>query len=97
MHCPVCRAENTSGPTCRRCKADLSLLFALEDRHAGKLAAARRCLAEGKWQDAAAFAEQADGLRHDDESRQLLAVAWLLRGDFSRALQAYGSLNCQSG
>lgn len=30
MRCPVCRAENDRGPNCRRCRADLSLLFALE-------------------------------------------------------------------
>ena len=30
MRCPVCRAENTEETTCRRCRADLSLLAALE-------------------------------------------------------------------
>ena len=30
IRCPVCKAENSQGPTCRRCKADLSLLFRLE-------------------------------------------------------------------
>ena len=34
LRCPVCKAENAQGPNCRRCKADLSLLFALEDRRA---------------------------------------------------------------
>jgi hypothetical protein len=28
MRCPVCRAAVQSGPQCRRCKADLSLLLA---------------------------------------------------------------------
>jgi hypothetical protein len=28
--CPCCRAVNESGPACRRCKADLGLLFALD-------------------------------------------------------------------
>src|SRR5262249_17865113 len=32
MRCPVCKAENAQGPACRRCKADLSLLFAVEAR-----------------------------------------------------------------
>ena len=27
MRCPVCRADNTEGPQCRRCRADLSPLF----------------------------------------------------------------------
>ena len=39
MHCPVCKADNSQGPQCRRCKADLSLLFALEEQR-------RRTLAE---------------------------------------------------
>ena len=30
MICPVCRATNDQGPQCRRCKADLGLLFRLE-------------------------------------------------------------------
>jgi len=27
VRCPLCKAENTTPPTCRRCKADLGLLF----------------------------------------------------------------------
>lgn len=27
VRCPLCKAENTNPPTCRRCKADLGLLF----------------------------------------------------------------------
>ena len=34
MQCPVCKADNAQGPLCRRCKADLSLLFRLEARRA---------------------------------------------------------------
>ena len=30
MNCPVCRATNDQGAQCRRCKADLGLLFRLE-------------------------------------------------------------------
>ena len=30
--CPCCRAATESGPACRRCKADLGLLFALEQQ-----------------------------------------------------------------
>ena len=47
MRCPVCRAENDQGPQCRRCRADLGLLFGLEKRRRQALDAARRCVAQG--------------------------------------------------
>src|SRR5436309_2927847 len=34
MRCPVCRAENTTGPQCRPCRADRSPSFAQEARRA---------------------------------------------------------------
>ena len=37
MKCPVCRAENDQGPQCRRCKADLALLFTLADQRRSAL------------------------------------------------------------
>jgi hypothetical protein len=89
MRCPVCKAENAQGPSCRRCKADLALLFALEEQCERALAAARRCLAEGKWREAVSHAEEADKLRGDAESRRLLAVSHLLVRDFTRALTTY--------
>jgi hypothetical protein len=87
MRCPVCKAENVSGPNCRRCKADLTLLFALEDRRAWALAAARQALRGGKWREATTFAEEANKLRADEESRKLLAGVWLLRREFARAFR----------
>jgi hypothetical protein len=48
MICPVCKAENTQGPACRRCKADLSLLWSLESRREALLNAARQYLALAK-------------------------------------------------
>ena len=34
IRCPLCKADNLEGPACRRCKADLSMLFRLEERRA---------------------------------------------------------------
>jgi hypothetical protein len=85
MRCPVCKAENVQGPQCRRCKADLSLLFALEGRRQQALQAARRCLAAGRWAQALAHAAEAHWLRSDKPSRRLLAVAALLNRDFDSA------------
>lgn len=89
MRCPVCKAENTQGPSCRRCKADLSLLFAVEEQRRRILAAARRCLQRGDWQAAREHSEDADWLRRDEESLKLMAVTHLLGRDFAAAWQCY--------
>lgn len=85
--CPVCRASVEAGPLCRRCKADLALLFALEARRDSALAAARRSLAEGRAGEALAFAWEAERLRRGADARRLIAVAHLLRRDFAAARQ----------
>jgi hypothetical protein len=89
MRCPVCKAENPQGPQCRRCKADLSLLFALEEQRRRTLAEARRCLRCGEWQTAVEHAQTANWLRSDEDSRQLATVARLLGRDFAGAWQCY--------
>ena len=91
MRCPVCKADNLQGPQCRRCKADLSLLFALEEQRQRTLAEARRYLRSGEWQAAAEHAATADWLRSDEDSRQLEAVTRLLGRDFAGAWQCYQS------
>ena len=85
IRCPACKAENAQGPTCRRCKADLSLLFALEGRRAWTLAEARRLLAAGRTAEADELAEEADWMRSDTESRRMLALTRLMRRDFAGA------------
>ena len=89
MRCPVCKADNIQGPNCRRCKADLSLLFTLEDQRRRALAQARLCLRRGQWSQAANHAEEADWLRGDEESRRLEATAHLLQRDFAAAWESY--------
>lgn len=89
MRCPVCKADNSQGPQCRRCKADLSLLFALEGQRLRTLAEARRCLRSGDWQAAAEHAETADWLRGDEESQRMMAAARLLGRDFAGAWRCY--------
>src|SRR5579884_3906845 len=71
--CPVCRARVETGPQCRRCKADLSLLFALEGRRDVALAAARRALAAGRAEEALTSAREAEQLRHGADARRLMA------------------------
>lgn len=87
--CPVCRAENVPEPRCRRCKADLSPLFALEEQRSRTMAEAHRCLLRGQYRQAGQWAETADWLRGDESSRRLAALAHLLNGDFAGALRMY--------
>jgi hypothetical protein len=85
MRCPVCRAEGAEG-TCRRCKADLSVLAELEQARAGALAQAARCVAAGDGERALQHADAAHLLRADHQSWRLRALACLLMRDYRRAL-----------
>jgi hypothetical protein len=83
--CPVCRAAVEAGPQCRRCKADLSLLFALEAKRDSFLDAARRSLTFGRPDEALSLAHGAEYLRRGEDARRLIAAAHLLRRDFAAA------------
>jgi hypothetical protein len=89
MRCPVCKADKVQPPQCRRCKADLSLLFALENQRRQTLAEARRCLRRGEVAEALGHVEKANWLREDEESRRLAALARLLERDFAEAWEYY--------
>jgi hypothetical protein len=86
MLCPVCRANNDIGPGCRRCKADLSLLFELETHRCAHLTKAQALLGD---EAACSAARAADDICHGADAQQLLAVAALLCGDHASAWQAY--------
>jgi hypothetical protein len=92
MRCPVCRAEVHQGPQCRRCRADLSLLFHLEDQRRHALSLAYGCASQGEWRRAGAVVEGADTLRSDLESQWLRALVALGGRDFARAWRGYRRL-----
>jgi hypothetical protein len=85
MRCPVCRAENADEATCRRCKADLSLLVTLEQARGHALAQAAYAAARGDGARTLQHAEAAHRLRRDHESWRWLAVGGLLVRDFALA------------
>jgi len=93
MRCPVCRAQVEEGPQCRRCRADLSLLFRLDDQRTHALTVAEQCLRQRRPAQALALADGADALRHDEESQRLRILSLLCQRDFARALQEYGALS----
>ena len=91
MQCPVCRNQVDQGPQCRRCRADLSLLFCLEKQRVHILDVAMQCLSQRRPRRALALAEGADALRHDDQSQRLRILSILCQRDFARALQEYNA------
>jgi hypothetical protein len=92
MRCPVCRAELTSGPQCRRCRADLSLLFAIQHQRQQAVALALALAAGGHGDEVLALADQADQLQHGEDCQLLRALGHLLRGDFAAAWECYQSV-----
>ena len=92
LACPVCKADN-AGPTCRRCKADLGMLFALSDRRSELLAATRMAYNQNRLTDAWRFASAANEHRQDEESLRWIAMLQLLQGNFGEAWRAYRALN----
>lgn len=89
IRCPVCRAELNDSPQCRRCRADLALLIAVERQRRGLLDQAREQLRAGRPTAALSLTEQAAGLRPAADGQQLAALAHLLRRNFSAAWRAY--------
>jgi len=91
MRCPICRADNDQGPQCRRCRADLALLWTLEGQRGRALAAAYQALACGQPRELLGRAIHVDGLRRDEESSRLVVLAYLLCRDFAVAWQTYSA------
>jgi hypothetical protein len=92
--CPCCKASNESGPNCRRCKADLALLFSLEAERIELVSAARRLLQQSQFEEAGAKLVRAERLRRGDDVRTLRAGAFLLNRDFAAALDVYHGRPC---
>jgi hypothetical protein len=83
MRCPVCRAENGLDDCCRRCRADLSLLVALESQRRYYLAQAARAANLLQGAETVRHAMAAHELRRGEDSRRLLALGSLFQRNFS--------------
>lgn len=92
LRCPVCRADNSSGPICRRCKADLSLLWAVEARRDYHLARAKTAASADDFDDALEELIEAEELRAGPDVRRLRACLFLLAGDFESAFREHAGL-----
>ena len=87
--CPCCRASNETGPNCRRCTADLGLLFQLETDRQALLAQAGYFITQGRVDEAMPLVEQAQTLRTGEEIHRLRAIAQLMIRDYPNALRSY--------
>lgn len=88
ISCPCCRASNTAD-TCRRCKADLSLLAAVETAREHHVTLARRFAAELRSTEALSHLDLAATLRPGDDLTRMRSAVLLLGGHFADALAAY--------
>jgi len=85
MRCPVCKAAVEQGPACRRCRADLTLLFAVAAQSEAALAQARALACVGRYDEALAAADRAAALHATAATRRCRAALQLLRRDFAGA------------
>lgn len=92
MRCPVCKATVEQSPQCRRCRADLSMLFAVERQAGAKRDEALRLAAQGRDDEAVRMAQRAAELHRTEETGGLLAALHLRRRDFAAAWAAYQAL-----
>lgn len=86
LTCPVCNAGNTAPSTCRRCKADLSLLWEIESQRDKLLGKVRSCLSEQNYPEALATLDEVASLRGGADVNRLTAAIHLLAGDYVGAL-----------
>jgi hypothetical protein len=91
MRCPVCKAMVEQHPQCRRCRADLSLLFAVERQAQVAGEEAVRLAGQGRDVEALHLAGRAAALHSTKETQRFLAVLHLRGRDFAAAWAAYQS------
>jgi methylphosphotriester-DNA--protein-cysteine methyltransferase len=90
VNCPVCKAVNEVGVVaCRRCRADLALVVAVEARRVGLIAAAKNAISGGKYDEALRSLASAQAVRSGGDVEKLKAVVHLMQRDFSQALTCY--------
>ncbi|HEX3151008.1 MAG TPA: hypothetical protein VHR66_23210 [Gemmataceae bacterium] len=92
LRCPVCRADNTTGLNCRRCKADLSLLIAVEERRDYHVTLAQIAMRDGQFDDALTELTLAEELRTGPDIHRLRACVFLLAGDHESVLAEHAAV-----
>jgi hypothetical protein len=83
--CPVCRAANEQPPACRRCRADLTLLWQVRAQALQELDTALEQLRGGDLVAALEAVRRAEELHRTPQTRRLRALVHLLRREFRAA------------
>ncbi len=92
--CPCCKASNAAA-TCRRCRADLTLLFRIEERRNYHVNVAKRFAADSRWAEALRQIDSAEQLRAGEDVNGLRAALFLHQGHFGEALVLLSTGDCQ--
>jgi len=99
LNCPTCGARQQWSDECRRCRCDLSLLHDIWREGEN---AKRNCLIHlrgGDIRNALQAAQRGAAINPNDDTKRLLAICYLLLGDWSRALKSASAFDiaCASG
>jgi hypothetical protein len=92
LRCPTCGARQGRTDTCRRCKSDLRFLRAALEAYDRHRRDSLNDLELGEPDSALRHARRCHELRPGTESRRLMAVCQLLRGDWSDAVDLVRSV-----
>jgi hypothetical protein len=95
--CPVCKAENRSPNSCRRCKADLTLLWDLKIHYDNKLAEALDKLRVGELDEAEETLQQVSRIRATPEVTALFAILRAKQHRFHLVWQLYSGQTANNG
>jgi hypothetical protein len=93
LRCPCCRATGLVGVACRRCKADLSPLLAVQARRDWLLATGWDAAQDGDLDQTTAAVHEAESLHADADTARLRALVALLSGDYAEAWACYTAVN----
>lgn len=85
VRCPNCRAVQDWSDACRRCKSDLRLLRAFAEDYERNRDDCLVAIRSGDARAASHHAQRCHSLEPGADSRRLLALAALLRGDWPTA------------
>ncbi len=90
--CPVCQANQQQEQVCRRCKSDLGLVVAIEEKRIYHLSLAFAYLQKEEYQIALEQLHAAEQLRQGSDIKKYRAVVHLIANDFPKAWQLYNEL-----
>ena len=85
VRCPTCRALQEWSDDCRRCKSDLRLLREFMEAYQHSRRGFVQAIRANDPRAASRHASRCHALQPDTASRQMLAIAALLQGNFASA------------